>query len=188
MALRRVLPQDHLDSDAKDVVRLATALVVTMTALVLGMLVSSSKASYDARKNEVAELSAQVVSLDRILASYGPEAGETRAELRGLVQEGLDRIWSEQTSGQSELKPRENADNLYAQIQMLQPKNDVQTAAKAQAISMGVNLRHTRWLMFVEAEENTMSIPLLVVLVAWLVIIFVSFGLFAPPTPLWWGR
>ena len=38
MALRRVLPQDHLDQDAKDTMRLAVGLVVTMTGLVLGML------------------------------------------------------------------------------------------------------------------------------------------------------
>jgi hypothetical protein len=37
--------------------------------------------------------------------------------------------------------------------------------------------------MFVEAQETTMSIPLLVVLVSWLVVIFVSFGLFAPTNP-----
>ena len=50
MLLRKFLPEDHLTSDAKDVVRLATGLVVTMSALVLGMLVSSAKSSYDLQK------------------------------------------------------------------------------------------------------------------------------------------
>ena len=45
MALRRVLPEDHLTSDAKDVVKLAMGLIATMAALVLGMLVSTAKSS-----------------------------------------------------------------------------------------------------------------------------------------------
>ena len=81
MALRRILPQDHLDSDSKDVVRLATALIVTMTALVLGMLVSTAKASYDIRKNEVAEMASEILSLDSVLSAYGPGAADDRVRL-----------------------------------------------------------------------------------------------------------
>lgn len=36
MALRRALPQEHFGTDAKETVRLAVGLVVTMTGLVLG--------------------------------------------------------------------------------------------------------------------------------------------------------
>jgi fluoride ion exporter CrcB/FEX len=50
MALRRALPQEHFGTEAKDTVRLATGLIVTMTGLVLGMLVSSAKAYYDGQK------------------------------------------------------------------------------------------------------------------------------------------
>src|SRR6476620_5069958 len=82
MLLRRFLPEDHLTTDAKDVVRLATGLVVTMSALVLGMLVSSAKSSYDFQKAEVSTMGAKVVLLDRILATYGPETAETRVQLR----------------------------------------------------------------------------------------------------------
>ena len=39
---------DPLGSEAKEVVRLTTGLITTMTGLVLGMLVSSAKAIYDA--------------------------------------------------------------------------------------------------------------------------------------------
>jgi fluoride ion exporter CrcB/FEX len=66
MGLRRALPEDHLSSDAKDVVKLAMGLVATMAALVLGMLVSTAKSSYDTRKNEVAEMSSRVVAIDAI--------------------------------------------------------------------------------------------------------------------------
>jgi len=41
--LRGLLPQDHLSAESKDAVKLAMDLVATMSALVLGLLVSSAK-------------------------------------------------------------------------------------------------------------------------------------------------
>ena len=46
MRLRGVVPQNQLGPDVKDVIRLTTGLLVTMTALVLGMLVSAANTSY----------------------------------------------------------------------------------------------------------------------------------------------
>jgi fluoride ion exporter CrcB/FEX len=50
MFLRRLLPEEHFSQDARTVVSLSTGVVVTMTGLVLGMLVSSAKSSYDAQR------------------------------------------------------------------------------------------------------------------------------------------
>ncbi len=183
MALRRVLPEDHLSSDAKDVVKLAMGLIATMAALVLGMLVSTAKSSYDTRKNEVAEMSSRIVAIDQLLANYGPEAKGVRADLRDLVVVGLNRIWPGEASKQVDLRPKEDTRDFYSQLQALAPKNDSQGATKAEAISMAANLRQTRWRMFVEAEQTSMSLPLLAVLVAWLIAIFIGFGMFAPPNP-----
>jgi hypothetical protein len=183
MALHRALPEDHLGSDAKDVVKMAMGLIATMAALVLGMLVSSAKSSYDTRKNEVAEMSSRIVTLDQLLARYGPETRESRAELRKLVVTGLDLIWPGEASRQVDLRPKESSEGFYTQLQSLTPKNDSQSATKAEIISIAANLRQTRWRIFIEAEQTSMSMPLLVVLISWLVAIFVGFGLFAPTNP-----
>jgi hypothetical protein len=42
-----------------------------------------------------------------------------------------------------------------------------------------IALGQMRWLMY-EQRASSVSMPLLVVLISWLIIIFVSFGLFAP--------
>jgi len=42
--LRRLLPEAHLSTESKDAMKLAIGLVATMSALVLGLLVSSAKA------------------------------------------------------------------------------------------------------------------------------------------------
>jgi hypothetical protein len=175
------VPESHLGSEAKEVVRLSTGLVATMAALVLGMLVSSAKASYDARKNEVAEMSYDVVAINSLLAKYGPETAVIRAEFRELVEAGLDRIWPSQASRQAELRPSDYGESLIDQVELLAPANNRQTVAKAQVLSMVIALRQTQWLLFLKAEQNAVPLPLLLVLAAWLAAIFLSFGLFAAP-------
>src|SRR6266403_3327982 len=92
-ALRRLLPEEHLSGDSKDAVKLAMGLVATMSALVLGLLVSSAKGSYDTERSEVIQMAAKVAFLDRVLALYGPEAAEARTELRAAIFDAVQRIW-----------------------------------------------------------------------------------------------
>jgi hypothetical protein len=179
MHLRRVLPDGLLGPDAKDVIRLATGLLVTMTALVLGMLVSTANSSYQDRKNELAEMGSNFVLVDSLLASYGPDTLVLRAELRELAERGLERVWPNDAPRVS-LKPGDNGQSFYNHVQRLVPKDDSQAAVKAAAISAAVNLRHTYWLMFLGTEQSSLSFPLLLVVVSWLTFIFLSFGLFAP--------
>src|SRR5215468_2955509 len=78
--IRRLLPEHHLSADSKDTVKMATGLVGTMAALVLGLLVSSAKSPYDATRGEVLQMAAKVALIDRIFVAYGPEATQVRAQ------------------------------------------------------------------------------------------------------------
>jgi hypothetical protein len=71
MFLRGVLPEHHLNADSKDVVKLGMGLIATMSALVLALLIASAKGSYDTQRNEVTQMSADIVQLDRVLVHYG---------------------------------------------------------------------------------------------------------------------
>jgi len=62
--LRRALPDHHLDEHAKDIVRLGAGLVATISALVLGLLISSASSSYEAQRNEVRQMAANLILLD----------------------------------------------------------------------------------------------------------------------------
>jgi hypothetical protein len=95
MLLHRILPDHHLNSDSKDVIKLEIALTATMSALVLALLINSAKGFYDAQRNEVTQLSANVILLDRVLANYGPGTKEARGLLRQTVAGMLDRMWPE---------------------------------------------------------------------------------------------
>jgi hypothetical protein len=180
MRLRHVLPQNQLGPEVKDVTRLAVGLLVTMTALVLGMLVSTANASYQQRKDQLTAMASDFVGVDRLLGSYGPETQTARVELHSLAEASLEQIWPSQRSQESQLRTTDTGELFYNQLQLLLPKNDAQAAVKAAAISEAIALRRTYWLMFLGSEGSSLSRPLLVVVVAWLTAIFASFGLFAP--------
>jgi hypothetical protein len=178
--LRGALPPHHLSGDSKEVVKVGMGLVATMSALVLGLLVSSAKGSYDAKSAELTEMSAKVVVLDRVLALYGPGTKETRDLLRGVVVDNLDRLWPQERRPTSQVvPPTTGAEDILVKIEALSPEDDTQRSLKAQALSMVIGLGQTRWLMY-EQGANSVSKPMLVILVFWLTTIFFSFGLFAP--------
>jgi hypothetical protein len=181
MLLRRILPPHHLDSDSKDVVKLGMALIATMSALVLGLLIASAKSSFDAQKSEFTQMSANVIQLDRILARYGPETKEARDALRRAAL-SLDRNWSGNTSRSEKLDSAETraaSASFYENIQGLAPRNDFQRSVQSQALQIALGLGQARSLLL-EQAGSSIPAPFLVVMVFWLAIIFTSFGLFAP--------
>ena len=177
LLLHAVLPQHHLSSETKDIVMLGMGLVGTMAALVLGLLVASAKGSYDAQSEELTQMAANIALLDRALAVYGPETKETRSLLRGAVVRYVDQMWSKDDAYR--LAMPTGGEILYEKVQGLSPKNDAQRSIQSQALSVVVDMGKTRLLMY-EQAKTAVSKPLLVVLVLWLTIIFISFGLFAP--------
>lgn len=178
--LRRALPDHHLSAEAKDTIKLGIGLIGTMGALVLGLLVSTAKGSYDTQKSELTQMSAKVILLDRVLARYGPDAAGVRATLKDSVAFVLVQIWPEDRSVSSELDPsKSGAEILFEKVQELVPKTDAQRALQAQALSIGSEMAHLRWLLF-QQSGSSISTVFLVVVVFWLCVVFMSFGLFAP--------
>lgn len=181
MLLRSRVPVHHLSDESKDVIKLGIGLVGTMTALVLGLLISSAKGSFDSQSTELTQASASIVLLDRVLARYGPETTEIRQNLRAIVVRLIDENWPEDRQKPSQFSAGTNRNEiLFEKIQTLSPQNDVQGALKSQALNIVVNLAQTRWLMF-EQAAGSVSTPVVVVMVFWLTIIFIAWGLLTPP-------
>jgi len=174
------LPSHHVTSETKDVVRLGMGLVATTVAIALGLLIASAKSYYDTQSAEVTQLAANVVLLDRILLHYGPETQEARAMLRNSLAHAVDFISATGANNVQFPLGGENAEGLLDQIQELSPKNDAQRSLQTQALALAVQTGQIRWLMF--AQKNvSVPMPLLEIMVFWLTILFISFGLFAPP-------
>ncbi len=178
LMLHAMLPEHHLSSDSKDVVKLAIGLIATMSALVLALLIASAKGSYDAQRNELTQMSANIMLLDRILAHYGPETTDARQLLRESVTNMIGQIWPEENSRPKQMTPAQG-DLLYDRIEALSPQNDAQRTLKGQAEKVSIDVAQTR-LLLLEQGGSSIPKPFLVLLIFWVTIIFLSFGLFAP--------
>jgi Protein of unknown function (DUF4239) len=179
MFLRAVLPEHHLSADSKDLVKLGMGLVATMSALVLGLLIASAKTSYDRLSNDLAQISANLILLDRVMAHYGPETKEARDLLHRAVVRALDQLWPKPGSHHIQLEPTSGPEDLYDKIHELSPQNDAQRLRLAQALQISSELAQNRWLL-VEQSGSSIPMPFVVLLTFWITVIFVSFGLFAP--------
>jgi len=175
------LPKEHLDSDSKEPVRLGMALVATTVALVLGLLIASGKGFYDTQTSEVTQLAADVVLLDKILNHFGPETKEIRALLRSSVARMVEVTWARAGSDKTHFAPSAaNEETLFDKIQGLSPQNDKQRFLQSQALSTATRLAQTLTLMAAQ-KTSSLPMPLLAVLVFWLTLLFMSFGLFVRP-------
>ena len=176
------LPEHHLNQDSKDVVKLGTALVATMAALVLSLLISSAKSSFDREDAELVQNAARAVSLDRALADYGPETREVRDLLKRSYAARIELIFPHDKlqAGQEDTPESVvRTENIRAKLWQLSPQNDAQRGLRSEALEFAGEMSATRWLLFLQKDEG-IPMTLLVVLVAWLAIIFATFGLFAP--------
>jgi hypothetical protein len=180
MFLRTVLPQDHLSDTSKGVVMIAMGLVATMTAIVLGLLISSAKSSFDALSHELTGTSSDIILLDRTLALYGTKTKEARDLLRIAIGNVLDQMELKNPAASSHLAlSTQDTDSIFERIQDLSPKDDRQRSLKAEALSTLREIRKTRWLIY-EQRVDSISMPMLIILVLWLTVLFISFGLYAP--------
>jgi hypothetical protein len=177
--LHTVLPERHLGPESRQVVTLGMGVIGTMSALVLGLLVASAKGTYDAQNNELMDASSKIIFLDDILADYGPEAKEARNVLRSTVEEAINRIWPQERKQHARIEGQRSIERFFLEIQQLTPQDDVQRTIKAQAMTTAISLMQTRSLAVAQQGIST-SMPLLVMLVFWLTINFISLGLFAP--------
>jgi hypothetical protein len=186
MILRGALHESHLSAESKDLVKLGMGLIGTMTALVLGLLIASAKSSFDTQRNGLAQLSGNLIFLDRTLARYGPEARDAREMLRASAADMIERTWPQENPKSEHPEPKAGTEGkyegLYEKLQELAPKNDVQRSLQAQALKTATDIAQMRWLLFAQ-KGSSIPIPFLVVMVTWLTLIFASFSLFAPPKP-----
>jgi hypothetical protein len=85
VAIRPLLLEKHVQPDSREVVKMATGLVGTLAALVLGLLISSAKCSFYQKTGQVRKMTATMILLDDLLGQYGPEAIPVRTLLRQSV-------------------------------------------------------------------------------------------------------
>jgi hypothetical protein len=175
------LPDQQLDADSREVVKLVMGLVATMAALVLGLLVASANASHERQTSELRELAADIILLDQTLALYGPDAQALRQGVRDLVKRTHDTIWSPagvRPEGLNSGVLRGAAKAKLEQAASLAPKTDMERTLKVRALEQVTGITKARLLMF-ESRGGQIPWPFLAVLIFWISMLFLGFGLLA---------
>jgi hypothetical protein len=183
--LRRLLPAEHLDNHAKDIVRLGCALIATIAGLVLGLLINSAKTNFDSQRDEIRQLTANVILLDNLLERYGPETRPLRDQLRVAAVAMVDRIWSEGVSKLGRNAPfaaTTAGEAVDRAIRSLSPATEPQRVYHNQATQALSAILQARVILY-EQSSGHIPVSFLAVLVSWLFILFVSFSLFSPLNP-----
>lgn len=183
--IRPALPEAHLKDDTLSVVKLATGLIATMSALVLSLLISSAKGSFDRINNELTENAAKVLTIDSLLRQYGPEVHELRDRIKREYTEKITALTSGDPAQVTRLQTPESlasVEALHQRLRALVPANDEQRALLARMVQLSHELASTRELVFLQ-KDGTIPMPMLFVLAAWLTIIFAAFGLCSPRNP-----
>src|SRR6267378_4949894 len=179
IVLRSALPERYFTNEEKDVLRLGLGLITTLSALVLGLLISTAKSSYDSKRSQLTQIAADVILADRSLELYGSETSSARRALRDQVATLIAQIDSVGGSA-SILQPSSQADlsDFYHMVRRLTPRDDGQRSLKAEVLRISLEVGQIR-ASALARESSSIPIPFLVVLVFWLTALFAGFGLFA---------
>jgi hypothetical protein len=182
MMAARFLPETHLSDDAKTAVSVSIAVVGTMSALVIGLLVSIATTSFTGKSDEVTSISTNTIQLDSTLRNYGPQAQEIRTVLQQYTTAEMKDFFPAKFHQPADLEnPASIAmlQTIQAKILALTPANASQTWLQSQALTQVSTLLSTRWSLGQE-ELTKPPFALLVLMMFWFIVIFASFGLFAP--------
>ncbi|MFO1085065.1 MAG: hypothetical protein U1E21_10900 [Reyranellaceae bacterium] len=182
--LRTRLPEHHLTGDSKDVIKLAVALIATMSALVLALLFASTRTSFERTSGYVSRMTTNVAELDKLLKEYGPEAKPIRAALRDEIGPLIDSIWQDDATAAaaSAAEAKGHGDSVLYMLRELNPANKVQASILARAMQVSTDLGQTQ-LTLVSQPSDSISNTFIIVLVIWLMFIFAVFSMSSPANP-----
>jgi len=177
---RSRLPGHHLGGETQSVVTVSVAVIGTLSALVLGLMISAANTSFSKRADEVRELSLQVIRMERNLRRYGPDGDDARMKMRAWAAIKLEQLAPEK--GKTPPKAQKGIETLESvqdALLQLTPSDERQKYLRTLCLTLSSNLIHERWALE-QQVGHSIPVPFLVLLIFWLAIVFASFGLFAP--------
>jgi hypothetical protein len=180
--LHRVVPGGHLSKETRDVILLGTGMLSVLASLVLGLLVSTARSSYDATETGIQNYAAELILLDETLRDYGDPALPPRRLLRNYTALLMQILWPNTGAG-GRLEESRSAGALMERVReavrALQPVDEGQKWLQNQALQENVSLQRQRWLL-IERGGPSVRPVYIGILVFWVTLIFASFGFNAP--------
>ncbi len=176
--IRRRLREHHLTAASQEVLKLTLGVVATLAALVLGLLVGGTKQFYDAKVNEVRTFVVNIALLDRSMSHYEPSLLAERRQLSDFTRTMIGGLWGGgQTTSNTDLLA--SMDRIRETLRRLEPQSEAQKIAHARLMGLTDTLMLSGSKL-IETDDAEIPGPLFGVVDAWLAVIFLGFGVFAP--------
>lgn len=180
--LRTRLPKHHLDDETKQMVTIGIAFLSTLAALVLGLIISSAKESFDTRSEELQLAAVKFVLLDVNLRQLGSVADPARDLARRIVSSRIEELWGKDEApagAPSAAMPAPRIGELEISLRQLSPSGQAQEQAWQSALKLAEDVAQLRSLA-VAQRGSSITMPLLVLLVFWLALIALGWNIYAP--------
>jgi len=191
VVLQRRLAEQHRSNETGDHVRLIISILVTFTAVVLGLLISSVKSSYDQFESRLTAFAGDITELDVRLREYGEDGAPIREKPRTYLAAAIADTWRNEPpppgvyprfAASPGLEQRQLGDMLISAdmaIGRLDPPDLFHKRLVTQ-IENQMSATMTQRRLVLGTSRDTISWSLIVAMTAWLVIVFAVFGLIAP--------
>lgn len=177
-----ILPEKYRSDSTQKIVQTATGMVSLLAALVLGLLVATAKNKFDTINRQTEQFAGSLMLLNRELSNYGPEASDAKALLRKYIVARIEANWPGESGfkrGPDDPPPWKLLESLQQSLTGLTPKTESQRSEATRASQIAADLAKTTWLQAAQESDHVQH-PFVVMMVLWLFVLFVSFGLFAP--------
>jgi hypothetical protein len=179
LILQKWLPEDYHSQGDRDAIQSVVGLITLLLALVLGLLTASAYGIFTAQKTAVQNFASEVRRLDLALDDYGPGADAARATLRKEVSRTLEQFWGKSDVDFVSRNYNAAISNLHERkvaLDALQPTTEAQKQALSSARDLSASVGQTRLQAALQLDD-TVSLPLLIVVTSWAFILFIGFGL-----------
>jgi hypothetical protein len=187
----------YTEAGALESMNLIISFLVTITAIVIGLLINATKSFIDATQEHWAMLAGQLIRLDQSLCNYGSESEPMRKQLQSFTAAGIVNFWRADAIPTGVNYPnvrklsKDDAGRMLSELLNhielgiigLKPTDPLHERLAADCFDQYKEFARAR-LSLLLAPQNSLPAPFLRMLVAWLTLIFVCFGLRAPANPL----
>ena len=175
------LPEEHRTSDSRNVVTISMAMVSTLTALALGLLLSVANTSFTTNQQQLMSTSTDLIRLDHLLRFYGSDAEAARGALKGyahsMIQDLFPPIGDQRNiENESTLDYMASAENTVA---LLVPANAMQRWLQPRMLDIADEIVQEHYAL-VKQRLEVIPMAVMMLLLVWLVLLFAGYGLYAP--------
>ncbi len=183
LVVQRRLPEIHRGPKTHEMLRVVMEMLVTFAAIVLGLLITTSKAAFDGVETELRSFAVDIISTDQTLQGYGPQAAPLRAMLvryttDALAQARVPHQHPTMSSGSRLL------DSIETGVLHLSPATAMQSHLQQVALQQLAALQQARHRINDEAQAEA-NLAFYAMLSIWMMVVYGCFGLISEHT--WLG-